>query len=108
MSPSFLLRMPELTAQRLLVAVSDSASGQVIWRQFDGNAVASHYLDPVPAKFAGHARQNRFASVEFDGKHSSPEFFDNFAHHFDTVFFCQMFSPVLRVYVDYGVYLPAA
>jgi hypothetical protein len=69
------------------MAVSDSASGEIVRRQFDGNAVTGHYLDSIAAEFPGHARQHRLARVEFDRKHSGPEFFDNFAHHFNTVFF---------------------
>jgi len=71
----------------LLVAVGDSASGEVIRRQFEGDPVASHNFDPISAQFPSHAGQHRFACVELDGKHSGPEFLDNFAHDFNAVFF---------------------
>ncbi len=35
-------------------------------------------------------REHGFAGVEFDGKHSSSEFFDNFTYYFDCVFFWQI------------------
>jgi len=71
----------------LLVPVSDSAFCQVVRRQFERNPVTSHDLNPVPSQSPGHGGQHCFARVEFDCKHSSPEFFDNFAHYFDRVFF---------------------
>jgi hypothetical protein len=71
--------------------VGDSTLGQVIGRQFDGNAVASHHLDPIPAKSSRHRREYRLARVQFDRKHSGPEFFYNFAHHFYGIFFRQTF-----------------
>jgi len=75
------------------VPVSDSAFGQIIWREFEGNTVASHYFDSVAPEFPGHGREHRLAGVEFDGKHSSSEFLDNFSHHFNGIFFWQIFSP---------------
>ena len=71
----------------LLVPVSDPAFCQVVGREFKRNPVTGHHLDPVPPQSPGHRGQYRFARVEFDCKHSSPEFFDNFAHYFNRVFF---------------------
>jgi hypothetical protein len=67
----------------LLVAVRDATFGQVIRRQFERDAIASHHLNPVPPKSSGHGGEDCFACVEFDCKHPSPEFFDHFTHYFD-------------------------
>jgi hypothetical protein len=77
------------------VAVSNSASCQVIGRQFQGDPVTSHHFNAVAAEFPGHGRQHRFTCVEFDRKHSGPEFFDNLTHYFNRVFFWQIIPPVL-------------
>ncbi len=67
----------------LLVAVRDTTLGQVIRRQFERDAIASHHFNPVPPKPSGHGGEDRFAGVEFDCKHPSPEFFDHFTHYFN-------------------------
>jgi hypothetical protein len=65
------------------MAVCDAASRQIVRREFQRHAVAVHDFDAIAAESSGHGREHRFARVQFDGKHSSLEFLDNFPEYFD-------------------------
>jgi len=66
-----------------LVAVSDSASGQVIRGEFQRYPISVHDLDPVPSQPSGHGRQYSLADLQLDGKHSGFEFFNDLPGYFD-------------------------
>src|ERR1700685_1804797 len=70
--------------------VSDAALGQIVGREFQGNFVAIHDLDAIAAESSRHGREHGSAGVEFDGKHTRFELFNDLAHYFDCVFFWQM------------------
>jgi hypothetical protein len=76
--------------QALLVPVSDSALGQIVRRKLERNPIPRHDFDAIPAESPGHGSQHWHARVEFDREHPSPEFFDNFTHYFNSVFFWQI------------------
>lgn len=67
----------------LLVPVGDAALGQIVGREFQGDAVAIHDLDAVAAEPACHGGEDGLAGVEFDREHTSFEFLDNFSEDFD-------------------------
>jgi hypothetical protein len=66
-----------LSPDSLFMPVSDSAFRQVVWGQLNGNPVAIHRFDPMTAESPCHHPQHLLASVQFNRKHSSPEFLDN-------------------------------
>ncbi len=62
----------------LFVPVGDSASRQVIRREFQRHTVAIHDLDPVAPESAGHRGQDRHTGVQLDRKHPSLELLNYF------------------------------
>jgi hypothetical protein len=72
-----------------LVPVRDSASGQVIGREFQCHSIAVHDLDPIAPESPSHGRQHGLAGFQFDGEHPSLELLDDFSEYFDVVFFGQ-------------------
>ena len=69
--------------QQLLMPVGDAASRQIVGREFQRHAVAVHDFDAITAESSSHGREHGLARVQFDGKHPSLEFFDNFPEYFD-------------------------
>ena len=79
--------MPEVTSDRngLAVAISNAAAREVIWREFDGYAVARQHTDVVRAHFAGEVTENCMTVFEFDPKHGVRQRIDDLAVDGDRV-----------------------
>src|SRR5207249_11816554 len=71
----------------LLVPVSDAAFGQVVWRKFERDTVASKHTDAITAQFARQVRQHGPLLVELDAKQAAGEFLDYRSCNFDAIFF---------------------
>jgi hypothetical protein len=67
----------------LLVAVSDTAFGEVVGRQFQRDAVASEYTDAILSKLAGQVGEHHAFLVQLNAKFSIRQFFDHNAGYFD-------------------------
>ena len=71
----------------LLVAIRDPTSFEVVWSQFNLDAIARQDPDVVHAHLSGNVRQNFVAVLEFDPKHGVGERLDNCPLQYDCVFF---------------------
>ena len=71
----------------LLVAVCDAALGQVVGREFHGDAITGEDANTVAAEFAGQMGQNGAVGIKLDTEQPTRELFDYSPSHFDTIFF---------------------
>ena len=78
---------------RSLVAVNDSTFAQVVGRQFYGDPISVHHLDPIASESTCQSCKDGLASIELKRKHPRPKLFDNFGSYFDSCFFFVLAGP---------------
>src|SRR5574337_1613582 len=71
----------------LLAAVGDAAFGQVVGREFDGNAVAGEDADVVLAHAPGDVGEDHMPVVQLHAEGGVRQGLDDFAFHLDVFFF---------------------
>jgi hypothetical protein len=71
----------------LLVAIRNTALGQVIRRQFQGHSIARQNADSISAQFAGKVGQDGAFLLKLNAEQSAGEFFNDGSSNFNTVFF---------------------
>ena len=69
------------------MAVGDSTFGQIVRREFQGDAISRENANAVAAEFAGEVRQNGPLLVKLNAEQSAGELFYYGSSHFNAVFF---------------------
>lgn len=71
----------------LLVAISNTTLGEIVWREFHGDFVTGQNADAVTAEFSSEVGENGAILGYFDTKQATWEFFDYGSGYFNTIFF---------------------
>ena len=82
-----------LLSELRLAAPGDTASGEVVGRQFDGDLIAGIDADVVHAHFAGNMSQNLMTVGQLYFEHSVGIRFRYNAFNFDNIGLGQFFTP---------------
>ncbi len=69
------------------MAVGYAALGEIVRREFHGDAIASQDADSIPPKLAGEVGQYNAFLIELNAKQTAREFLNYRACYFDAIFF---------------------
>jgi hypothetical protein len=88
----------QIAIKSLLVAVRDSTFGQIVRRQFHGDAVTRQHANAVAAQPARKMCQHGTFLVELNAELPAWKFLNNGSSYFNAVFFAHF--PPLSLVVD--------
>jgi hypothetical protein len=71
----------------LLVAIGDSAFGQVVWGKFHCHAISGENADSVAAELAGKVGENGAVGIQLNTKQATWELLNYSPSHFNAIFF---------------------